>query len=450
MGETRGEKKPQNQYAAQAVSPIVNGEVKLIVDENALKAVGLFDVAEIAFVDMWAIWFEDHAITVRTDDGDYVFSRMGEWAQRFYDALCDSYNKAVLRAFFVKSAPAASASGDYRFTEEGVTLGGTKAAIRVYENCIALLPPNDDARRIPLCFAVGLEKSDFGFTLKLSTDETYVFSKMGLGTGHFVTVLEERIRALREKSIALVKEIDPTLNTANASQISKLMPEGVAAQMGQLASIAPSFTAALESKISQSRAAASYEAFKEVCDPAKIWVGFKRNDVQRDQKTVPAINEATGEETPPDPYLIWMAAPSPNRQYAAVEFAVQPGESAATFIYRTNGDFLGSTMKLNRALEAIDFKREVIRLSDDELRLKENADYYMAAKRTASLRYIRANFHKRVIHTESWKLSLTDRWSEEARAEALPQREMRRKRCVSCGIDLKKDTKFCNNCGTKV
>jgi hypothetical protein len=52
-------------------------------------------------------------------------------------------------------------------------------------------------------------------------------------------------------------------------------------------------------------------------------------------------------------------------------------------------------------------------MTDAELRKPENADYYMAAKRTASLQFIRSNFTGRVIHSspESWKRKLMELWS---------------------------------------
>jgi hypothetical protein len=78
-----------------------------------------------------------------------------------------------------------------------------------------------------------------------------------------------------------------------------------------------------------------------------------------------------------------------------------------------SGDFEAFARQLNRALEAIAWGREVIRLTDDELRKPENADYYMAAKRTAALQFVRANFAGRVIHSspEAWKKKLTEMWS---------------------------------------
>ena len=415
MSAPRQEQNLATEYTAQAASSLVKGEVKIKIGESAFTVAGLFDVAEIPYVRLNALEIANYTVTAKTEEGDYSFSRMGNWTQPFFDALCDTYNKAVLRAFFVSGSPSLTASGDYRLSESGAVSEG-KAPLRVYENCIVALPPNGNARRIPLCFVNGMEKKDFELTLKLNTGESYTFSKLGYYSAQFAGATENHIRALHEKSVAAVKEIDPSLTISQASQIAKLVPEGAAAPIGKLAAVSPSFTAAVEEKISRTRAAESYMSFKELCDPAQIWVGFKKNEIRSKGKGPNGESRETdvpadGEE--PDQYLFWMIVPSPDGRYMAVEFAVQPGESAATFVYRTCSDFSRSAALLNRALEAISFKREVIRLTDEELLNPENADYYMAARRTASLQYIRANFVGRVIHSspESWKRKLTELWN---------------------------------------
>lgn len=59
-------------------------------------------------------------------------------------------------------------------------------------------------------------------------------------------------------------------------------------------------------------------------------------------------------------------------------------------------------------MEAINFKREVIRLSEEELHKREYEDYVMAVKRNISLQFIRKHFGGRVIHSspEKWKQEL--------------------------------------------
>ena len=395
---------PQVEYTAQATSPLVNGEVKIVVGENSFTITALFDAIEIAYAEVNALELVGYDVIVKTDDGNYVLARMGSWGQPFYDALCDAYNRAVLRSLFTKGNPILAATGDYRYAERGAKRAGT-APVQVYENSVVILPPDLSARRVPLCFVSSADKGNYEFTLRLDTDENYTCAKLGHETAPFAEAVEKQIRALREKSLAVVKGLDPSLTAGQAMQLAKLVPQGVAAPIGRLAEIATSFVAALEEKIASTRAADSCKVFQTLCNPAQIYVGFKKNGIktEADDKT------DNRDEAVSDQYLLWLIAPSPDGRYAAVEFAEA---DTATFVYKTGNDFNNFARQLNRALEAIDFKREAIWLPDEELRKPGNANYYMAAKRTVSLQFVRANFVGRIIHTslESWRRRLMEMW----------------------------------------
>jgi len=461
-------KNPQFEYTAQAASPYVNGEAKLTIDVSSLTISALFDAITITFAEINSLSLVDYAVIVKADSGDYTFSRMGSWCQPFYDELCAAFNKAVLRSLFIKSDPIVTAKGGYSFAERGVNISGS-ANVHVYDNNVTSLPADLSARRVPLCFTTGMDKGDYALTLTLDTGESYTYSKLGYDTAPFADAIEGRIRKLREESRDALLEIDPGLVPAQVSQLVRIMPTGAAAPIGQLAAIAPSFAEALETRLNATRAFESYAVFKELSDPRRIWVGFRKNENFKDADdpqsgsgfpgsggfpgggNMPeALTGMLGGNLPDafsgmlggnmpeafsgmldsnsgngtgsdsetgdseagenDPYLMWLIAPSPDGQFAAVEFAEA---NTATFVYRTGGDFTGFARQINRALEAISFKREVIRLSDEELKKPENADYYMASKRTAALQFVRSNFVCRVIHSspESWKRNLTESWT---------------------------------------
>jgi hypothetical protein len=439
-GSPKQAQKPVITYTAQSVSSLVNGEVKLTISDNALTVASLFDVAEIPFAEINELELTNYVVTIKTDSDNYAFSRMGNWCQPFYDTLYDTYNKAVLRSLFIKESPLLTAKGQYHHTENDANKNNT-VPIHVYKNNVTALPPNLSARRAPLCFTTAIDKSDYKLTLRIDTDETYTYAKLGYDTNIFTETIENQIRKLREESLAAIKEIDPTLTMTQASQIAKIMPQGAATPIDKLAQIAPSFMKALENKIAATRANESYTVFKELCDPTQIWIGFRKNETIKYTNDLPNTtirgiiedthNNLTGgnkpfetlngltnntlgnEKTPtitPDPYLIWLIVPSPDKQFATIEFAEA---DSASFVYRTDGDFAVFARHINHALEAINFKREVIRLSDEELKLPENVDYYMAAKRTAALQFVRSNFVGRVIHSnvENWKRKLAELWN---------------------------------------
>jgi hypothetical protein len=379
------EREPAIEYTAQVTSVPAQGEAKLSIDKSSLIISTLFDTLAVPFAEMNVLELRDYAVLIRTDGGEYSFSRMGTWCQPFYEALLGAYNEAVLRALFVSGEPELVAKGEYRYTESHGTANGSAPA-RVYANSMVILPPDLGARRVPLCFTTTVQESGYELTLTVDTGESYTLAKLGFDTAPFAATLGRQIRAIHERALATVKEIDSSLTYEQASRIARLMPEGAAAPVGLLAGIAPSFVEAFEAELAQTRAAESYPVFKRLDDSSRMWVGSRRNE---------------------DPHLLWLIAPSPDGRFAAVEFAE---ENNATFIYRTDGDFEAFARQLNHALEAIGFKREVIRLTDDELLEPENADYYMAVKRTAALQFIRNRFKSRIIHSNpaAWEKTLLE------------------------------------------
>ncbi len=428
------------EYTARAVSAFISGEAALAIEEDALRITTLTDAAEMPYARVTALGFENEQILLQSEDGEMCFSRMGHWAEAFYRALCEAYNKAVLRALFVQGSPMLCAKGAYRATESGSAFAGN-APVHLYEDCVALLPPNQCARRIPLRFVCDVHEGDYELTLRLDTGDTYTLARLGYDTAPFTAALAGQMRTLREKTLEAVRALDAALQTAAAMQVAGLALKG-AVPIGRLQAIAPSYVAALEKKLAGSRAAESYQVFEKLCDKTQICLGFRENPAAAESTSedalpfaadnplavlggiggdkaaaalgaltgsVPQTGETGADTPPPEPYLLWVLAPSPNGRYAALEFA-EP--DSATFVYRTGGSFAAFAEHLNRALEAIRFQREVIWQSDAQLARPEYADARMAIARTPALGFVRAHFAGRVIHTsaDAWQRKLLALW----------------------------------------
>ena len=191
---------------------------------------------------------------------------------------------------------------------------------------------------------------------------------------------------------------DASLNAMQSAQIAKLMPEGVAAPIGKLQAISASFPKALEQKIAESRAAETYAYFKQTCELSEILIGTKSYLAGDEAKDV-----------------LWIVSPKANAKggMAALEMAVSEDVSAATYVYAFSGGWESFYLRLNHAIEAIDFHREVIFLSEEELNKKENALYKMAVRRTPALALLRKCFSSRVIHAslDSWKRDLDKKFT---------------------------------------
>lgn len=415
------------EYKGILGSPSINGDVKLTIGENELYIESVLDSTTLSYAQMFSIGIVDYAVLIRTYYGDYSFSRMGQWCEPFCKAVLDAYNKKVLKSLFISGTPSLTAKGDYSYDEDGESKFG-KAEIFVYDNCLCLLTPDINARRIPLCFITEIDSKDFEITFKID-EQKYTVARIGYDTEPFQKAVSDNIMKLREKSYNALQEMDPSLSGPQYSAVAKIIPEGAAVKVEKIEELAPSLVLALEEKISSGRAAKTYKVFCDISDKSQIYIGFKKNTGDTGSLIPDLSNFAEGSENPlgiianadnaesesvVDPYTLWFIVPSKDGKSCAVEFAGEQETSAATFIYRFNTDFDTFARKLNYALEAIDFKREVIRLGDDELRKPEHADYLMAFQRNKSLQFIRSCFVGRAIHrsVDSWKNSILEYFGE--------------------------------------
>ena len=378
------------EYNASVASQSMNDTAKLSISEDGVAVTTLFTPLFIDFADIVSFERRGYSVVIETEYDRFTFSGLGNLMEAFYLELYATFNRKVLKALFAKGDAAFEAEGEFRYSEPGAQAVGY-ARIRVYDDCVCLLPPDNRARRIPFAFMNGLQKAGFTLTLSLDGGELYSFIRLGNNTAAFESCIREKLHHLRENAVDAARKLDGGLNPAQLNAIAARMPQGVAAPIGWLALTAPSYVAALEAKIGESRAAETYAAFKEICDPAQICVGMKSWLAGEQQEDIP-----------------WFIAPSPGKPVAAVELALDEDTAAATYMYNTVGSSDAFARLLNRAMEDVNFHREVISTPAEKLRGAENGVYAMTVKCSAALRAVRACFAGRVIHSspDAWKAEM--------------------------------------------
>ena len=126
--------------------------------------------------------------------------------------------------------------------------------------------------------------------------------------------------------------------------------------------------------------------------------------------------ELTPEQEEALRWMVWTAVPSKDGKVAVIEAAF-PNEEVATYVYRNPDSWETFLPVLNRAMEAIDFDRELILLPEEKFdgsvgfgaELTEGfADKKMLIKRTPSLGVLRRCFDGRIVHRSlaSWEKGL--------------------------------------------
>lgn len=377
-------------FEAIVQSEGINCEAKIAVDEDRL----LFESPEksllIPYANIDLFYIQSYRMYIQTDNmGQIMLSRMGRDMDSMYEQLWNSYNDRTLRAFFVSGASLLETEGEYRYSDDGGGAEG-RAKIKLYESCLCILPPDAGARRIPLCFMREATMTDYDISMTLDTGEHYEVSRLGSSTRRLYELINDSIRSILSKASATAREMDGSLSHGQVSEIARLMPEGAAASCYVLDGISQSYVEALEASIAGSRAASSYGYFKEICSSRELYAGIK-----------------SGLSRSEDGQAVWVAAVKDGGRQgaAAVELALGEESSAATYLYRFRGDKDSFFKRLNHAMEAISFHREVVSMPYEELVRPENDLYAMAVKRTGALRFLRSCFTGRAIHRteESWK-----------------------------------------------
>jgi hypothetical protein len=371
-------------------------EGQLILTEDELNCLLPQDEYAVPYADIYSFEVTNYRLVVNTERGTLTASLLGDRLTPLYTELYEKYNGKVLKSLFVEGSHVLETKGEYKYSDDAGSAQGS-AVIKLFDRCLCILPPDDRARRIPLCFVQSIEQGSYSHKLILDTGETYEMYRLGWDTEAFITKLNECMKTIRRHAVRAALALDPALDTLQSSRIAKLMPEGVAAPMGALSAISPSFTSAVEARIKDSRANETYLHFREICGPDEILVGAKSHLAGENQEDV-----------------LWIVASRSKGDggVAAVEMALSEETAAATFLYRFAGGWEPFGRRLNHAMEAIDFHREVISMSDEELKNRENANYRMAVRRTASLQFLRKCFAGRIIHrtVDSWKKELDSKF----------------------------------------
>ncbi len=417
-GEAGGLVSSTATYRGSTVSRSLSGEVHLVIEDGGLLAETTFESSYLAYDRIRSIAHLDYEIVIRTEEDETVINHLGSAGEWFFKELCESFNQKVQTVLQAKGPVLFEAKGP-RYEYEGRQ---GNACFRVFEDAVMLLPPNMDARRLPLVFLSRLESKDFTLTLHLSTGEQYSFSKLGENLEPFERIISDAFRKMRSHHGDLIAGLDHSLGRGEVIEAAKIIPEGVAVFLSDVQSRFPSLAKVLDQMLLASPIAEYYAALKEVGDEGKLAIGYKEFRGALEAKTGEDLPEEGGvvaeeekplpeEESEPDalPWALWAVIPSKDHKKAIVEFAF-PKEKAATYLFNTEGSYESFLMTLNRAFEASGFQREMLFLTDEQLGQAAHVNGRMLLERTPSLQALRRLFSGRVIHRslDSWKKNLVE------------------------------------------
>lgn len=459
-GQEQQKQPPIAEFEGYAECPLFSEMCRITIDKEGMAIAGRFHQLPILYGEIQSLEASEFQLRLETAGGQVVFSRMGQELEWLADKLRNAYNDAVVSALLITGKPILTAQGSYHADEGGKSHQG-QAEIRLYEDCLCILPPDENARRLPLCFLTGADKEGYSLTLTLSTGERYTLSKMGRELDELDRLLTKQLRALREKTLEWHKKLAPSLGSMQAASAGSLMPLGCAADFGKLKAVAPPLATALEEKLGGSRMAQTWSWLRELCGGAGLMLGALPAPEKEEgaetlvalPQTAPTEDTEASEEVPTEPApILWLMASDKEGGVAAVELALGEGEAAATYLYRIEGGWDDFSLLIDRALEAAAFQREAILLPEDKLALPEHITDAMLVKRTPAIARLRRCFAGRAIHSsfDRWLRDVEKCRSSLAQASkgTDPEQEQKTKYCTGCGAKLTPGAKFCGQCGT--
>ena len=450
--------------------PLFAQECRIVLETDGLVFAGRFQQVDVMYGEITAIHLADYLLTLTTDSGRFTISRMGQKLQWLYEKLYAAYNDAVLEALKITGIPLLEVTGEYIAEEEGMVHRGP-AQIRLYEECLCILPPNENARRLPLCFLKHAGIRDYTYEMELNSGEKVRLSRLGRELDILDQRLTEQLHKLGEKTLSWQKEVAPGINSMQAASAAGLMPYGRGAKYQKIAETAPRLATAIETHVKESRMAKTYPWLVEMCGGDCFWTGIlpapEKTSVlegleimqkgELDLSKLPELinsgNEGAGSEAAEEkesPVILWLLVPDKEQQIVAVELSLAEKEAAATYLYRISGTWEEFAVRIDRALEASSFDRQLIRMPEEELKEPEHLKKRMLIKRTPTLEMLRKQFVGRAIHTswEHWKKDIENCCRNTVNTFT-GNKQVTEKHCATCGAELSADAKFCGQCGTR-
>lgn len=333
------------------VSPVYSGATVIRIEKDCLAFQTKGEIYSLNFALIVKIRAVNFRVLLTTADGDFEISQLGYDFEGFYETLYRAFCDRSQEALFVGNVPLMEAAGEFAYLDVLGEGQGT-ALLRLFEDCLTILPADDGGRRVPLCFVQEITRENFTVRIVLDTGERYELLRLGRKTEAFfdlLTTCRQKAKSRYEADLAAIekngKEDSPEIGTR-------------------------------------------YRTLTALCGEDQVFCGVFAPVAETAEKETKDKERALS---------FWFVGLQVDR--AAVELST--GEKTATYLYRFTGNPKDFLHQLHHAMEAVKDHREVIYL--EEISPKTSPLYTMAVVRSGALCFLRKAMAGRLIHNESWQ-----------------------------------------------
>jgi hypothetical protein len=392
----------------------------------------------IALRDIERITQGNFIIEILLGSGEkWNLSGLGYGYEDFLRILHQNRNELILADMLADEAlvmPDVAGEAEIRGASAPALLQG-KCRIRLYRTSLAVLPLQGEIMRFPLgCLKEDIRAENFRLLLETDDGEKIVFFKLGRQLDLLKKSLADTLTGLAVDTRNYLAELLPKAKPEMLAAAASLLRDGKAALRSRIETQAPGLWRELEAALLASEIGESYRHLQSLGKAEKAAFGFKRG----------LMGSLSGD-------AIWFLVPIYSADPAAPGNALAmeagtirktadvqvgkgetPGEEPliggsgkATYFFRlvSRGEYGGSVLaekpdrhydewirRFNRAMLAVNFRREPIYLDAEKLLLPEYRHYRFSLQRLPELRMLRDRFIGRVMHRDpkQWRQDVAE------------------------------------------
>jgi len=421
------------------------GEAKATFDDQYLTLTVMFGEPMLfAYNDIVGISDYDYKVDLfLTSKEKLNLSGLGYQYEDFLFQLYKLRNELMIKYLLIdESLLKGGFEAQYKQLDpNGQTNQTGNCELRLYDTAIVILPQKNEPIRLPYCYITNINKQNY--TLKITNEllEKIEFTQLGQNFDPFAKALSDALNKMMLRTQENIKELIPEATPLAINKLSSLMEDGLAAKRKEIELQSQDFWRRLEKKLDEAGITKEYEFLNSFASKDRVCVGIKRG----------LMGDLTGT-------YIWMMFPLLNpgtnrlsntiaieafntqentgnkKQQMSLENTVSETEketsqnpdeeqksatTGATYFFRAMGrkeyaqakdedltiEIENFTKNINRAMIDVNFRREPIFLSEEQLDSTKYVQYRFAIARMPSLRMLRSLFIGRVIHSslEQWK-----------------------------------------------
>jgi hypothetical protein len=295
---------------------------------------------------------------------------------------------------------------DFRYIDDNKSekVNG-QCELRIYETGVVIISRDGDFIRVPYSDLARIQIENFKLILFTDYGDSYVFSKMGRELDICFKVLNDQLNSLSVKTQLSLEELLPMYE----SSVIKRMKDGRAAKRLDVEAISSGLWVELEKKLDSFGIKEEYDYLKSIGQAEQACIGIKRG----------LLGNLIGE-------YIWFLVPIFDSDSAqpgnaiAMEATTGDGSGKATYFFRITDPNMYLNLhtmeelqavvdktlnRINRHLITVNFRREPIYLTNEQLNSITYVSYQRAILKIPSLQELRRLFIGRVMHhsPEQWK-----------------------------------------------